>query len=97
MLTTNAHRRIARQDQTRCAVQSRPTAEAARERLRASRFVAFHAVSCSFEDGVLTLRGVVATYYFKQLAQTIVRTVDDVSRVDNCICVRSSASEESHS
>ncbi len=71
----------------------RLVAALAEQRLRAARFAAMRRVSCSYADGVLTLSGVVATYHLKQLAQTIVRGIDEVSRVENCLRVCSSATD----
>ncbi len=65
----------------------------AEQRLHAARFADMRRVSCCFADGVLTLRGVVASYYLKQLAQTIVRTIGDVSQVENCLRVWSAAAD----
>jgi osmotically-inducible protein OsmY len=65
----------------------------AEARLRASRLAALQGVSCSFDGGILTLHGVVASYHLKQLAQTIVRNLDDVSQVENRILVGSSVIE----
>ena len=69
----------------------RLVAALAEQRLRAARFAAMRCVSCCYANGVLTLRGVVASYHLKQLAQTIVRTIDEVSQVENCLRVCSAA------
>lgn len=41
------------------------------------------AISCTFQEGTLTLRGRVPTYYMKQVAQTLVAKLDEVHRIDN--------------
>lgn len=55
------------------------------QRLGASGYLALRRIDCACEDGVLSLRGCVPTYYLKQVAQSIAGTVDGVRRVDNRI------------
>ena len=45
-------------------------AEVKRE-LSSSQYRSLHLITCQTEKGVLVLRGVVATYYLKQMAQEI--------------------------
>jgi hypothetical protein len=40
-----------------------------------------------FDGGLLTVRGRVPSYYHKQLIQTIVKEIEGVERVDNCVDV----------
>jgi osmotically-inducible protein OsmY len=47
-------------------------------------------VSCHFHEGVLTLRGRVGSYYLKQVAQTLVRSLESVRQVSNQLMVISS-------
>jgi len=69
--------------------ESRPTRKmtrvqaAALARLRTSGYSQLRCVSCEFHEGMLTLRGRVATYYMKQLAQERVRTLDGVAGINN--------------
>ena len=63
-------------------------AEAAQASLRRSSYGALAAVSCQCESGVLCLRGRVATYYLKQLAQESVRRVHGVVQIVNDIDAR---------
>lgn len=49
---------------------------------------AIERVDCDWQGDVLTLRGVVPTFYFKQLAQEAAIRSHGVSRVDNQIEVR---------
>ena len=42
-----------------------------------------HHVTCEFHEGILTLRGSVSSFYMKQLAQTVVRSLDGVERLLN--------------
>jgi osmotically-inducible protein OsmY len=59
----------------------------AEQRLRSARLAEFRRVTCLFADGVLTLCGVVGSYYLKQLAQTTVRNIEEVAHVENLIRV----------
>ena len=49
---------------------------------------AIERVDCDWQGDVMTLRGVVPTFYFKQLAQEAAIRVHGVSRIDNQIEVR---------
>lgn len=51
--------------------------------LYASEFLALRAVRCEFANGCLTLRGVVASFHLKQVAQTLVRDLPGVARIVN--------------
>lgn len=55
----------------------------AKERLAASGFLALRRVRCDFTAGCLTLGGQVPSFYLKQMAQTLVREMPGVARVDN--------------
>jgi len=57
--------------------------EAARQRLRQSRYPELRAVSCEFHEGVLTLRGRVPSYYLKQMAQSLADRIPGVVELDN--------------
>lgn len=61
--------------------------QAARKKLAASGYGPLKSVLCEFDfqTGVLTLRGSVATYYLKQLAQTHVAGMKDVKEINNLI------------
>jgi osmotically-inducible protein OsmY len=61
--------------------------ERADGRLRAKPYGALRRIKCEYRDGVLTLRGIVSTYYLKQIAQEAVATLDGIERVDNRIDV----------
>jgi hypothetical protein len=52
-------------------------------RLRRSGYGALHGVGCTFESGVLHLRGYVPTYYLKQVAQSLVTDLEGVLQVKN--------------
>ena len=62
----------------------KPLVEAeAQARLHKSGYHELHLVSCEFHEGVLTLRGSVSSYHLKQLAQELIRQVDDAEEVNN--------------
>jgi osmotically-inducible protein OsmY len=56
---------------------------AAEARLRESLDLAEHRVRCEFEGGILTLRGCVPTYWIRQAAQGLVRSIHGVRKVEN--------------
>jgi osmotically-inducible protein OsmY len=62
-------------------------AEWAENRLRGNSYLALKNISCEFEDGVLTLRGCVPSYYLKQVAQETVAPVEGAARIVNLIAV----------
>ena len=43
------------------------------------------AINCQFRNGTLFLRGEVATYYLKQMAQESIRTLNGIGRIVNDI------------
>jgi osmotically-inducible protein OsmY len=55
----------------------------AETRLRQSPYAPLHQVSCELRSGVLTLGGRVPSYYLKQIAQTVVRSVEGVLEINN--------------
>lgn len=71
-----------RTDVTQLVDRPQFVARLARERLGTSHHFLRH-IHCDFEDGVATLRGRVPSYYLKQVAQSLVSTVDGVERVEN--------------
>jgi osmotically-inducible protein OsmY len=62
-------------------------ADQAEHALRSSPYLALRNVSCEWQDGVLTLRGCLPTYYLKQVAQAVVARLDGVRQVVNEIDV----------
>jgi hypothetical protein len=44
-------------------------------------------ISCFYQDGILTLRGRVPSFYLKQILQTTLMNVPGVKRVDNRVDV----------
>jgi len=57
--------------------------EAAEARLHRSKYIELRAISCEFDEGVLTLRGRVPSYYLKQMAQSLVDGIPGVAELDN--------------
>lgn len=48
-------------------------------------------IECDYENGVLTLRGSVPSFYLKQVLQSILKNVPGVQRIDNQVNVVSAA------
>ncbi len=57
----------------------------AERRLRSDSHLVLSNLSCDFRDGFLVLRGVLSTYYLKQLAQEVVADLAGAERIDNQI------------
>jgi osmotically-inducible protein OsmY len=58
-------------------------------RLRSNGFLALRGVTCGWNQGKLTLRGQVPTYYLKQLAQAMASQVEGNLELVNAIAVES--------
>ncbi len=58
-------------------------AEAVIRALRQDHILRCHNISCQSYEGILILRGCVATYYMKQLIQTLAAQVEGVQQIDN--------------
>jgi osmotically-inducible protein OsmY len=61
--------------------------ELVQRRLRDSSYYYLRTVSCAFDEGVLTLRGRVPSFYLKQTVQVIAENVEGVSQVVNLVDV----------
>ena len=61
--------------------------EIARLRLRQCPYPILRQVHCRYHEGVLILCGNVPTFYMKQIAQTVVSSLDQVEQIDNRIVV----------
>jgi osmotically-inducible protein OsmY len=57
----------------------------AQRRLRGASSFALRSVACEFHDGVLSLRGLLPSYYHKQRAQELVQQIEGVQRIENQI------------
>jgi hypothetical protein len=65
--------------------------ERVKQRLSACPYsYCFNRVSWRYADGTLTLEGSVASFYLKQLLQTMLRSVENVDRISNDVDVVSS-------
>lgn len=51
----------------------------------------FKKITCHYEDGVLTLRGQLPTFYLKQVLQTWLRDLESVEHIDNQVDVISAS------
>jgi len=60
----------------------------ARKALAASGYSPVSALDCHVSEGVVVLRGVVNSYYMKQIAQESVRRLGLADRIDNRITVQ---------
>lgn len=58
-----------------------------RRRWSMSGYPGLTALDCRCIDGVLFIYGSVATFYYKQLAQELVRNTDDIERIINEVVV----------
>ena len=66
-------------------------AEIAQQRLKKCSYPALRGVNCRSQEGVLVLTGVVPTFYMKQIAQTLMRSLNQVELIDNRLVVSSYA------
>jgi hypothetical protein len=76
-----------RADKEKHRARGRNLEEAAQAALRKSSDTGLSDVRCEYREGVLTLHGRVHSYYHKQLAQEIARSVEKSMVVDNQIRV----------
>jgi osmotically-inducible protein OsmY len=66
-------------------LMSSPVADAATAQLQASAYLSLRRVICTYDEGLLVLRGSVPTYFHKQLAQQAVFGIAGVTQVLNQI------------
>lgn len=71
------------------AIYERRIAEAAQNVLRSTGYYQLSLVRCIYQyrGGVLVLEGTVASFYMKQVAQTVVKTVEQVYEIRNQVDV----------
>lgn len=55
----------------------------AESKLRKSQYNSLRAVRCQFHEGALILHGRVPSFYLKQVAQTVVRNIEEVAQIYN--------------
>jgi osmotically-inducible protein OsmY len=58
-------------------------AEVAERIFQESPYHAIRFLKCEYQDGELTIRGRLPSYYLKQTAQSAVRDLDGVDRISN--------------
>jgi osmotically-inducible protein OsmY len=64
---------------------SKSPADVATAILRNNSYKPIRELTCTFEDGVLTIGGRLPTFHLKQVAQTAVQGIEGVNAVDNRI------------
>ena len=67
---------------------SEAVAQAIVARLRMHTYREMRSLSVGFSNGVVTLRGRVTTYYFKQIAQESIRRIAGIVKIINLVDVR---------
>jgi len=60
-----------------------PVARRIAQRFQESLYIELRAIDCSYREGVLTLHGVVPTFYLKQVCTSLTEGIDDIQQVDN--------------
>ncbi len=55
----------------------------AKKRIQSSQYSEIRRIQCEVREGILFLKGQVSSYYIKQLAQEIVRTVEGIGGLAN--------------
>ena len=73
--------------------------EMAREvyaRLSTCPYLPIRTLDCECRNGVVTLLGKVPTFYMKQVAQTLVRSVPELQEVNNLLEVEDSPMPDNH-
>jgi osmotically-inducible protein OsmY len=71
------------------AVAERALLRAVQRALQSSPHPPLRSVQCAWHEGVLILRGNVPTFFCKQLAQTVARSVSGIEAISNGIQVAS--------
>jgi osmotically-inducible protein OsmY len=84
---------VSKQTQKVPVCRQRNVAELAQERLRAQPYRQLWMIVCECHEGLLTLRGVVSSYYLKQIAQAAVLGLDGVDEIANRVEVCYSPAE----
>lgn len=56
--------------------------------LQSSTYAQLRNIDCEFREGVLTLRGIVSSFFLKQLAQVTVASIQGVEAISNRLEVR---------
>jgi osmotically-inducible protein OsmY len=56
--------------------------------LRRSPYVSGHDMQVEAAEGVVRISGAVRSFFHKQMAQELIRRVDGVQRIENCLQVQ---------
>jgi hypothetical protein len=80
---------MAMSNDAQMVVQNCHVTEVVEKRLRESMYRCLRTVSCQFEDGLLTLRGIVPTFYIKQVILSLVEDLESegIERINDQIDV----------
>jgi osmotically-inducible protein OsmY len=57
--------------------------DAAKQRLGALWYPELRQIACEYHEGVLTLRGIVSSYFMKQMAQSAIQSINGVEEISN--------------
>jgi len=63
-------------NQVQAVVQECRVTEIVEKRLRESMYLSLRTVNCQFEEGLLTLRGIVPTFYVKQVILSLLEDLE---------------------
>jgi osmotically-inducible protein OsmY len=63
----------------------------AESRLHESDQLELHGIRCTFRRGILTLYGMVSSFYARQVAQELIKDLEGIDIIDNQIEVNSQA------
>ncbi len=72
-----------KEQETALANEKQVVEAEAQSRLRQSGYRQLQHIACEFHEGILTLRGQVTTFHLKQIAQTLIRGLDGVGKINN--------------
>jgi hypothetical protein len=64
--------------------------------LQSSGYAALRRLRCEVTEGVVIVHGVVASYFLKQIAQTLMQQLDGIEMVTNLVEVRVNCRGEDH-
>jgi osmotically-inducible protein OsmY len=68
-------------------VSDEPVSSRVERALQMSGYADLRGLRCDSEDGVITLRGRVRSFFLKQMAQTVVARVEGVTGINNSLQV----------
>ncbi|MCA9102980.1 MAG: BON domain-containing protein [Pirellulales bacterium] len=87
-MVTTRRKRLATVTRTSTDISlQRAIVERAAQALRQSTYAPLAALSCDFNNGVLTVTGQVPSFHLKQIVQVALRNIDGVGEIDNRVDV----------